>query len=481
MAKRRARRDKWRAGFIDLCRVDDHGEVHCDDNPKTAKKFGVDRYLPIDKNKKVCADWDTSIPLTKEGNRSPKACRKWVMKKYAEEVKGKPGPRTRKVGGKWGSKQGAPFFSSTSKVHAATFGVPPAASCPAIQTPVLTWLKDAIDDPKLQKPDAMINRLFEQIPRKCLACYATSGNYAYAETQQAMANRMEFFNKTPKKDVVKQLVYAISHAGEENCIPGKGCKFTPGVQPSHFRAFDSGDFQGIRDVEIWTDVVKAMPETKFWFPTTAYAGLCHSSPQATAKFLRALRALNARPNAVVRPSSRGLDVPAAKVKGLGPGSAVVEKVTSARGSESFYTEGKNLYAKPGKESNRTKICDEAGSCTSHWICPGNCAICRKCWNKVDPVVYRRHGLKPYAKNIQRLVRKVTGLEEHLATSETTKKSREKIPIFDAANAKIQETFGKLFNEMFDGPAPPKLVWKKIVKRATPLAPAKVPKGKAEAE
>jgi hypothetical protein len=320
----------------------------------------------------------------------------------------------------------------------------------------------------------MINRLIEEIPKKCLACYATSGNYAYAETQQAMANRLEWFNKTPQKKVVEQLVYAISHAGDEKCLPGKGCKFTPGVQPEYFRAFDSGDFQGIRDVEIWTDVARQLPGTKFWFPTTAYTGLCHSTPEKTKAFLGALRRLNALPNAVVRPSSRGLDVPAAVVKGLGPGSAVVEKLTAAKGSESFHEEGGAVYRKDvSKESNRTEICDEK-SCASHWICPGNCAICRKCWNKTDPVVYRRHGLKPHAKNIQRLVRKVTGLEEH-------GKSKGKGAVFDTANAKIQENFGKLFNEMFDGPVPPKLTWKKIVKGATPGLPEKAPKGKAEEE
>jgi hypothetical protein len=438
---------KQRVGFIDLCRVDSNGDVHCNDSAKVKRNFGVDRYLPIDKDHKECVDWDPSVPLTKDGHPPKKACRRWQKTRYSREIVGTPGPRTRKVGGAWGSKQGAPFFSSTSKVHAPAFGIPPAGSCPAVQTPVLNWLKDAVKDPKLQKPQAMINRLLDEVPRKCLACYATSGNYAYAETQDAMANRMEWFNKTPDKQVVEQLVYAIKHAGNEQCKPGKGCKFTPGVQPEYFRAFDSGDFQSVRDVRIWTEVVRRLPETKFWFPTTAYGGLCHSTPKKTKEFLKALRTLNAHRNAVVRPSSRGLDRPAIKIKGLGPGSAVIERTVAQKGSKSFYEQDEQVYQKPGRVSNRTMLCEKDGtSCTSHWVCPGNCALCRKCWNKTDPVVYRRHGLRPEVKNIQKMVKKVAGLEEHGGSS--------KRAVFDAANEKIQNAFGKVFNEMFDGPAPP---------------------------
>lgn len=483
MSRRRSKK-KWNVGFIDLCRIDDKGELRCNDSPAVRKKFGKARYLPIDKDENECVKWDLSVPLMPSGGMRKSACLKWKRTRRAKDVAGKPGPRSRKVGGKWGSAQGAPFFSSTSKVHAPTFGIPPASSCPAVQTPVLHWLKDAVKDPKLQKPGAMMNRLLEEIPRKCLACYATTGNYAYAETQQAMANRFDWFNKTPKKQVVEKMIYAIKHAGDEHCVEGKGCKFTPGVQPKYFRAFDSGDFQSQRDVDIWTEVAKALPETRFWFPTTAYTGLCHSTPADTKKFLGALRKLNALPNAVVRPSSRGLDVPAAKVPGLGPGSAVVEKITSAKASKAYRVEEK--ISKRGKKTEKiyrtrqegretTRICDkESGVCTTHWVCPGNCATCRQCWEKNVPVVYRRHGLLPRAKNIQKLVRKVTGLEEHAKGKKIDKR-----PVFDAANAKIQENFGKLFNEMFDGPAPPKLVWEQVVKRATPIAPETAPRGESE--
>jgi hypothetical protein len=460
MIRRRRRSKEPKVGFIDLCRVDGHGRVRCDDRPSTAKKFGVERFLPVDKEQDRCLEWDPNVPhFTNRGTVNKKACRRWEKTKYAAEVKGKPGPRSRNVGNKWGPEQGAPFFSSTSKVHAPTFGVPPASTCPAVATPVLQWLKDAVDNHALRKPGAMLNRLMEKIPRKCLACYATSGNYTYAETQDAMANRLEWLRSTPKKKKIEQMVYAVRHAGDEKCTPGKGCRFVPGVQPKYFRAFDSGDFRNLEDVQMWTEVARRLPETKFWFPTTAYDGTCHATPEQRKKFVGALRRLNALPNAVVRPSSRGLDLPAVKVKGLGPGSAVVEKEVAARGSESFEERDGKLYHRGGgKSSNRTKICDDKG-CASHWICPGNCAICRKCWNKTDPVVYRRHGLLPRVENIQRLVRKVTGLERHAGS--------DKRKVFDAANAKIQDEFGKLFNEMFDGPAPPKLVWKRVVERATP--------------
>lgn len=35
-----ARRRKAELGFVDLCRVDGHGRMHCDDSPKTRARFG---------------------------------------------------------------------------------------------------------------------------------------------------------------------------------------------------------------------------------------------------------------------------------------------------------------------------------------------------------------------------------------------------------------------------------------------------------
>lgn len=466
------RRRNPSVGFIDLCRVDGHGKVRCDDRPKTRARFGKAQYLPTSDDDRVCLEWDPETPYFKEnGTVNDAACRRWKDREYSKEVRGKEGCHVNKrgkvvcndrnVGGSWDAKMGAPFFTSTSKVHAPTFGVPPAGTCPAVQTPVLQWLKDAVKKPELRRPEKMLTRLMQEVPRKCLACYATTGNYVYAETQRAMANRLEWLATTPKEQKVEQLVHAIKHAGNEQCAPGKGCKYVPGVQPEYFRAFDSGDFRNQEDVEMWTEVAKRLPGTKFWFPTTAYGGTCHQTPEKKERFVAALRRLNALPNAVVRPSSRGIDVPAVEVEGLGPGSAVVESTKAAGGSESFEERGGQIYHRGGKTSNRAVICDEkGGSCTSHWICPGNCALCRKCWNKKDPVVYRRHGLRPLAEHIQKLVRKVTGLEEHASSSQRA--------IFDTANAKIQDEFGKLFNEMYDGPAPPKMTWKKIVRQATPI-------------
>lgn len=432
---KRARKEH-RLGFVDYCRVDDDGRVHCDEDSKTVKKFtGKDRWLPLDK-----------------------------AAAFKAAVKGKPGPRSRKIGGKWGGKQGAPFFSSTSKVHAPTWGVPPGATCPAVRNPVLSWLQDAVKDPKLRKPERVINRLLQEIPRKCLACYATSGNYVYAETQQAMKNRAVWFNQTSDAEVVDTLVNAIKHAGNEKCTKVSGCKFTPGVQTEYFRAFDAGDFQGARDVRIWKAVAKRLPGTKFWFPTTAWGGVCHASPKEQKDMQKELRALNALPNAVVRPSSRGIDIPAAQVKGLGPGSAVIEKGTAKAGAEVYRRAV--VERAGGRETSSERLIslcekDASGketSCRTHYVCPGNCALCRKCWDKKMPVVYKRHGLLPKAENVLKLVRKTTGMETHAKSS--------KSGTFQKVDEALQNEFGKLFAKMFDGPAEQALKWKKVVKEST---------------
>jgi len=407
------RRKEPRLGFVDFCRIDDKGKVHCDARESTRKKFGVPRWLPVEKEQK-------------------------------SQIKGKPGPHSTKVGSGWKAKDGSPFFSSTSKVHTPTWGIPPAHTCPMIAEPVLEWLKDAVQHGKDKKPVELVTRLMKEVPRKCLACYATTGNYVYAETQQAMANRMDWFNNTSDKEVEDTLVHAIKHAGNEECSPKSGCKYTPGVQSKYFRAFDAGDFQSARDIRIWHNVAKRLPDTRFWFPTTAWNGVCGSQPEERAAMRKALESLHSEPNVTVRPSAPGMDVPAAKVSGLGEGTAVVEKVTAHRGAETYYG------GKERKKGNWTRICDkDTQSCVDHWVCPGNCALCRKCWSKDVPVVYKRHGLKPNAKNILKLVRKVVGIEQHKKSSKSA--------AFERADTAIRDNFAKLFAKISDGPVPTQLV------------------------
>jgi hypothetical protein len=188
-----ARRSKeHKLGFVDYCRVDTNGKVLCNDSEKVKQKFGKPRWLARDEDKWECLDLDKNYPLLKSGKVSKKACRKWNhVEDYTTMLEGKDGPRSREVGAKgWNGKNiGAPFFTSTTKVHAPTFGIMPGATCPIVRESVVGWLQHAIATGEDTKPVDVVNRLMKEIPRKCLACYATSGNYVYAETQRAMFSR----------------------------------------------------------------------------------------------------------------------------------------------------------------------------------------------------------------------------------------------------------------------------------------------------
>lgn len=117
----------------------------------------------------------------------------------------------------------------------------------------------------------------------------------------------------------------------------------------YLRVFDSGDFQSIKDIHLWHEVVTKCPGVKFWFSTKSWI---------RKDFCQALLELNSEPNAVVRRSALFLDKPASK--------------HAIKTTAEVHTAGK------GCPKQLKGSCDKAG--------------CRDCWNKeVLTVVYKLHG------------------------------------------------------------------------------------------
>ena len=165
----------------------------------------------------------------------------------------------------------------------------------------------------------------------CKKCYGNKGRFGFSGVQNAMNNRLEWFNNTPRSEVIRTIVAEIRHFGSE-----------------YFRAHVTGDFQNARSIRIWIDIAKALPEVKFWFPTKAYR---------VKRLLKALRDLNALPNVAVRPSGADFDVKAPKVDGLSAGATAYRHGGVPRG---------------------------------HRDCPGECEGCRLCWKKTGKVAYHYH-------------------------------------------------------------------------------------------
>ena len=166
----------------------------------------------------------------------------------------------------------------------------------------------------------------------CKKCYGKKGRFKMPAVQNSLNQRYDWFNKTSPKLIVKTIVEEINHFGEP-----------------FFRTHVVGDFQNIRSIKIWRDIVKSVSDVRFWFPTKAYR---------VTSMLPALRELNSLKNVTVRPSAADFDVPAPSIQGLAKGATAYTK--------------------------------ESGVPKGHLDCPGDCRECRVCWNEDIKVAYHYH-------------------------------------------------------------------------------------------
>lgn len=165
----------------------------------------------------------------------------------------------------------------------------------------------------------------------CKKCYGKKGRFGMPNVINALNQRFDWFNKTSPATVVKTIATEIKYFDEP-----------------FFRAHVVGDFQNVRSIKIWTDIVKSLTNVKFWFPTKAYR---------VKSMLPALRNLNKQKNAIVRPSATDFNVDAPVVKGLAKGATAYKDQAPQAG---------------------------------HFECPGECEGCRVCWKDTEKVTYHYH-------------------------------------------------------------------------------------------
>jgi hypothetical protein len=170
-----------------------------------------------------------------------------------------------------------------------------------------------------------------EIVDACKFCYARQGLYHMPDVKALRAFNLQDWSEL---DWVDRMVKAL-----------KGKKL--------FRWFDSGDMYHIKLAEKIYAVVQQTPDCNHWIPTRMHK---------FAKFEPVLRAMHSLPNVTVRASSDAID-----------GSIV------------------DTYL------NSSTIIPDHDTETSAWVCPaykqgGKCLTCRKCWDKMTPVVaYPYHG------------------------------------------------------------------------------------------
>ena len=85
----------------------------------------------------------------------------------------------------------------------------------------------------------------------CSKCYAMKGFYAYANVKSCLQNR---YDNLYHPDWVQSMVKLIGG------VEGSG----------HFRWFDSGDLDSLKNLKNIVKVAIALPHIKFWLPTKEY-------------------------------------------------------------------------------------------------------------------------------------------------------------------------------------------------------------------
>jgi hypothetical protein len=376
-------------GFVDWYRLNDHSDVTSlpKDAKDAAKLRSNVRTYPMD------ADVEVTSPKTGK-----------TTKRDLRKLSSGRGPKG--VSGMW---------TANSKTRSPSWSVPAGLACPVVSGGINRALEE-LSRKKTISADELLDAVSTKIPVKCWGCYAKGGNYGYPETVQAQLRRYKWFESASDDEVIDTLDKSLQVVGLETCgtrtpvdDPKKReyqkgqlqCTFEPGKPPRFVRLFDSGDFTDARAVRIWTEVARRNPSIRFWAPTSAYRRCGDErSDQAQDELLDALRYMNKLPNVVVRPSAFAVDTPAPEVRGLGPGAAVTDTEEAHR-----HKKHNEKLLVQGKASTLTAdICDASG-CSPHYICPGDCTICRKCWQKDVKIAYVAHGARPSRKELARLVRR----------------------------------------------------------------------------
>ena len=158
----------------------------------------------------------------------------------------------------------------------------------------------------------------------CQRCYAQQGRYRFGNVKRSLQGRADWWDSNDTTGRVQGLAAQLSRKKK---VP-------------YFRCYDSGDLDSVEASLVWDELSWQFPDTLFWLPTKTWV---------LTDWLPFLRALNTRPNVIVRPSACCFDDPPPEVPGLAAG-----------------------HAAASKEPKKTDF-----------NCPGKCGTCRVCWTEPE--------------------------------------------------------------------------------------------------
>lgn len=165
----------------------------------------------------------------------------------------------------------------------------------------------------------------------CKGCYATTGNYRFANVRKPREFNKEDFKR---EAWVSDMVISLDSS-------------------RYFRWFDSGDMFSLELANKILDVMKATPWCKHWLPTRMHK---------FAKFKDVLARMEALPNVVVRYSS----------------DSVTGQIIEGKTTSTIFSDTVPIGAL------ECKAYEHAGKCNG----------CRACYDKdVKVIAYKAHGVK----------------------------------------------------------------------------------------
>jgi len=191
----------------------------------------------------------------------------------------------------------------------------------------------------------------------CSACYA--GGADHGNTANANNKTRGYISRT----AVRRALLVREHFTRILCTTPAGrvtfadhmaawiARNTDPADP-YFRIHDSGDFWGPSYIDAWASIIARCPTITFWAPTRSW----HIALSKGGRWADSFAALNALPNATIRPSALFIGDDAPQIDGFAAGSGVK---------------------------------------TTDWNCPAStthneCRSCRACWDTETAIYYHAH-------------------------------------------------------------------------------------------
>jgi hypothetical protein len=278
------------------------------------------------------------------------------------------------------------ILSWNQKMRAPSFDLPALRTCPGAGASLEATQHEMAEVGK----GALL-----RYPGICTLCYASKGPYVWPSNVTRMKAKQDF---SEGPDFVDTMIAAIRDPRKFITREFRLKQY----DPRYFRVHSSGDFYDGEYVDKWAVICAEFPETKFWFPSRAWA----APTLKIADLIEPLLRLTSLPNVIVRPSALAFNV-------LPTYLVSIHGINWAAPSGGLiFKDMDNVQVRIGGKEQRLSFrgmpeLEKQWEAQGVWFCPAtprdhgdnkisdtwNCVSqkCRRCWEAPDtPIIYRVH-------------------------------------------------------------------------------------------